>query len=550
ILVAGQSYNGSDYDFTLTRYNTDGSLDTDFDGDGKLTTAIGSGDDIGKSVTVQSDGKILVAGQSHNGSDYDFALVRYNADGSLDTTFDTVNTLDGTPTFIEDGAAVVLDVDVDVSDSELDALNGGLGNYDGASLTLVRNGGVSTEDVFSFSDGNGITLSGGNLIKNSQIIASFDITTTAGELVITFTNANGETPTSVDVDNILRQITYANSSEDPPASAQIDWSFDDGNTGSQGTGGALQAVGSTTVTITAVNDTPTLAATAANATLTENTDVISAAVFSTVTIDLIETGDDIASAQLTITGGIENTDTLTINGTAITGLGSDSSGAITGGHSYSYTQATGVVTITFAGSTNAAAAELVLENITYGIDASDQDPSTTARTVTLNTVTDNGGGADTNSDISETATISVAAVNDLPTAANNTVSTDDGTPYAFTAANFNFSDIDGDTMASVKVTTLETVGALQLQGVDVTLNQVITRADIDAGHLMFAPVGNDSGAGYDSFSFSVNDGTADSVSTYTMTIDINDVNDAPTFDVGDGLVRTAISAGNEWVSQM
>ncbi|MCP4967633.1 MAG: hypothetical protein GY926_20670, partial [bacterium] len=170
-------------------------------------------------------------------------------------------------------------------------------------------------------------------------------------------------------------------------------------------------------TVTPVNDTPTLAASAANDTLTENTDVTSAAVFSTVTIDPIEIGDDIASAQLTIAGGIENTDTLTINGTAITGLSSDSGGAIAGGHSYSYVQVSGVVTITFAGSTNAAAAELVLENITYGIDAADQDPSTTARTVTLNTVTDNGGGSDTNTDISETATISVGAVNDTPTLA-------------------------------------------------------------------------------------------------------------------------------------
>ncbi|MCP4382263.1 MAG: hypothetical protein GY798_12765, partial [Hyphomicrobiales bacterium] len=370
ILVAGNSHNGSDRDFALTRYNTDGSLDTSFDTDGKLTTDFGSGDDNGVSVTVQSDGKILAAGYSWNGSNYDFALTRYNADGSLDTSFDTVNTLDGTPSFTEGGAAVVLDADVDVSDAELDALNSGNGDYNGASVKLVRNGGASTEDVFSFSDGNGITLLGGTVLqKAGATIASFDTTTTSGQLVITFTNANGQTPTSADVDNILRQITYANSSDTPPASAQIDWSFDDGNSGSQGTGGALQATGSTTVTITAVNDTPTLAASAANDTLTENSDTTSAAVFTTVTIDPIETGDDIASAQLTIAGGIENTDTLTINGTAITGLGSDGSGVIVGGHNYSYTQATGVVTITFAGSTDAAAAELVLEGITYGIDA-------------------------------------------------------------------------------------------------------------------------------------------------------------------------------------
>ena len=87
ILVAGASHNGSNDDFALVRYNTDGSLDTTFAGDGKLTTAIGSSDDYGRSVTLQADGKILVAGYSANGSNDDFALVRYNTDGTLDTTF-------------------------------------------------------------------------------------------------------------------------------------------------------------------------------------------------------------------------------------------------------------------------------------------------------------------------------------------------------------------------------------------------------------------------------------------------------------------------------
>ena len=169
-------------------------------------------------------------------------------------------TLDGNPTYVEDGPTVLFDADVDISDAELDLLNAGNGNYSGASLTLVRNGGANAEDVISFNDANGITLVGGSLIKNSQVIATFDTTTTPGELVITFTDANGEIPTSVNIDNILQQINYANSSDTPPASAQIDWSFNDGNTGSQGSGGALQALGSTTVTIVAVNDAPTASA--------------------------------------------------------------------------------------------------------------------------------------------------------------------------------------------------------------------------------------------------------------------------------------------------
>ncbi|MCP4047487.1 MAG: hypothetical protein GY732_16035, partial [Gammaproteobacteria bacterium] len=152
ILVAGYSSNGVDNDFMLLRYNTNGSLDTSFGGgDGITTTAIGSGDDRAWSLALQADGKIVLAGQSHNGSDDDFAYVRYNSDGTLDITFDSVplTTLDGTPSFTEGATAEVLDGDVTISDAELDALNGGFGNYDGASVTLVRNGGASAEDVFS-----------------------------------------------------------------------------------------------------------------------------------------------------------------------------------------------------------------------------------------------------------------------------------------------------------------------------------------------------------------------------------------------------------------
>jgi uncharacterized delta-60 repeat protein len=87
IVVAGYSHNGSNYDIAVVRYNGDGSLDTSFHTDGKVTTAIGSGDDYGYSAATQNDGKIVVAGNTYNGSNYDFAVVRYNGDGSLDTSF-------------------------------------------------------------------------------------------------------------------------------------------------------------------------------------------------------------------------------------------------------------------------------------------------------------------------------------------------------------------------------------------------------------------------------------------------------------------------------
>ncbi|MFD8147058.1 calcium-binding protein [Streptomyces sp. NPDC059708] len=103
IVIAGRSgynYPSNDSDFALARYNTDGSLDTTFDGDGRVTTGF-TGPDVANGVKIQSDGKIVTAGSAG----FDFALARYNpAEGSLDTSFDgdgkvttdfAANSLDG-----------------------------------------------------------------------------------------------------------------------------------------------------------------------------------------------------------------------------------------------------------------------------------------------------------------------------------------------------------------------------------------------------------------------------------------------------------------------
>ena len=87
IVVAGGFFDGTLYQFALARYNTDGSPDTSFDGDGKVTTDFGTGHDFGRSVAVQPDGKIVMVGNSWNGAIYELAVARYNADGSLDESF-------------------------------------------------------------------------------------------------------------------------------------------------------------------------------------------------------------------------------------------------------------------------------------------------------------------------------------------------------------------------------------------------------------------------------------------------------------------------------
>jgi uncharacterized delta-60 repeat protein len=90
IVVGGSSFFADGYDFALARYNTDGSLDNSFDGDGKLTTIIGDQNDRISSIAIQNDGKIVVGGSGRLGSSNngDFVVVRYNSNGSLDNSFD------------------------------------------------------------------------------------------------------------------------------------------------------------------------------------------------------------------------------------------------------------------------------------------------------------------------------------------------------------------------------------------------------------------------------------------------------------------------------
>lgn len=89
IVVAGYTFNGTDEDFALARYNCDGTPDSTFGTDGKVTTDFGGACDVAHSVTVQSNGKIVVAGYSKNGPCTDFAVARYDCHGVLDSTFGT-----------------------------------------------------------------------------------------------------------------------------------------------------------------------------------------------------------------------------------------------------------------------------------------------------------------------------------------------------------------------------------------------------------------------------------------------------------------------------
>jgi uncharacterized delta-60 repeat protein len=84
IVAAGRAWVNGQYRFVLARYRPNGELDTTFGGDGKVTTGFGGNAGAG-AIALQSDGKIVVAGYKQDPGA--FALARYDTDGTLDTNF-------------------------------------------------------------------------------------------------------------------------------------------------------------------------------------------------------------------------------------------------------------------------------------------------------------------------------------------------------------------------------------------------------------------------------------------------------------------------------
>jgi uncharacterized delta-60 repeat protein len=191
IVVAGSRHNGSTLDFALARYNTDGSLDNTFDTDGKLTTAIGTSDDIAYSIALQTDGKIVVAGNSDIAGNVDFALARYNTNGSLDNTFDGDGKLTTSIGFAQDAAGLAIQTDGKIliagstgSDFAVARYNtdGSLDNsFDGDGKVITP---VGTSNA---AEANSIEIQTDGKI----VVAGFSFVSTGYDLALVRYNTNG-----------------------------------------------------------------------------------------------------------------------------------------------------------------------------------------------------------------------------------------------------------------------------------------------------------------------------------------------------------------------
>ena len=169
LIVVGQTYKNNDFsgeDFVVTRYNTDGTLDTTFGSGGRVRTDFPGLAAVPSAVVIQADGKIVVAGGAFPLFTFagNFQVVRYNSNGSLDRSFGNGGIV--TTTFPEGSYAfdVALQPDgkiiaagtvfVDFNPGEMSDTDFALARYnsDGSLDTTFGNGGMVTTDFFGNED--------------------------------------------------------------------------------------------------------------------------------------------------------------------------------------------------------------------------------------------------------------------------------------------------------------------------------------------------------------------------------------------------------------
>ena len=187
IVAAGfTNSSGGDDDYALVRYNTNGTLDNSFSGDGKVIFGFGFGDDVASAVGIQTNGKIVIAGNAYDGNTIDFGVARLNTNGSLDNTFSGDGmTLTG---FGADDIARAVAIQSDGKIIAAGDKHLGFGNYSVVMARYKTNGGL--DNTFG-SDGNGKVTTGvdgaGESAKaiaiqsNSKIVLAGNTTESGGD---------------------------------------------------------------------------------------------------------------------------------------------------------------------------------------------------------------------------------------------------------------------------------------------------------------------------------------------------------------------------------
>ncbi len=546
-------------------------LANDTDPDNDVLTIASVANVINGSAVLDVNGNVVFTSNADyfGSAAFDYTADDGNGGTSTATVTVTVSAANDAPVAVDDTAVVNEDEFVTINpltnDTDIDndtltiasATNGTNGTadvaVDGLSILYMPNAGYNGSDSFTYtiSDGNGgsatATISVTVTPVNDAPVANNDTATTDEDTAVTITplandtDVEGDTLTiasatngangtvSVAVDNL--SVTYTPAANYEGADS-FTYTVSDGNGGS--------ATGSVSVTVNAVNDAPV----ANDDTATTDEDV--AAVITTLANDT-----DVDGHTLTITAatnGTNGTVSVAVDGVSVTYT---PNAEYSGADSFTYTISDGnggsdtanvSVTVSpvndppVAVADSATATEDTPETILAAtLLANDTDPEND--TLTLSSVASpvNGTAAlDVNGDVlftpdanfagsanfdytaddgnggtnSATVTIDVAAVNDAPTAANDTATVDEDSVVTVTPL-ANDTDVDGDNLTIASATD----GA----------NGTVSLAP-DNLSLTYTPNAGYSGA--DSFTYSVSDGNGGS-DTASVAVTVNAVNDAP-----------------------
>jgi len=296
----------------------------------------------------------------------------------------------GTPTFTEDGAPVVVDPGITVSDLASP-------NLSSATVTITNLLDAGAETLAADTTGTAIT-------------ATYAAPTLTLSGVDTLANYQ----------QVLRTVTYSNSSQNPTTTPRtVSFAADDGVTASNTV--------STTVDITAVNDAPVVTTTAGTTSFTEAGGPVT--VDSGVTVTDVDNAN-LASATVTITNLLDS--------------GAETLAANTAGTSITAVYA--APTLTLTGSDTVAHYQQVLASVTY--DNSSQNPTTTTRSIAFVV---NDGTVDSNT---ATKSVSLTAVNDAPvvTTTGGVTSFTEAGGAVVVDGGVTVTDADSTNLASATVT--------------------------------------------------------------------------------------------------
>ncbi len=201
IVVTGLVSNGSNFDFALVRYKTDGTLDSSFGSGGKVITPLGTGNDLSNALALQTDGKIIVVGKYRLSSGNDAgAVVRYNVDGTPDTSFGTdgiaVGALFIRAVVIQPNGKIVVAGDIDTVKYAVVQRFNGDGTQDNSfgsgSTTIISSGFGLTDQAYSVA-----------LQANGKIVVAGSVATGTPHFSIVRLNADGSFDSTFGTDGIV-----------------------------------------------------------------------------------------------------------------------------------------------------------------------------------------------------------------------------------------------------------------------------------------------------------------------------------------------------------